>query len=31
MNDAQITIIEEFLADEKATTKAEKVARLRVV
>jgi pimeloyl-ACP methyl ester carboxylesterase len=31
MNDAQATLIEDFLADEKATSKAEKVARLRVV
>jgi hypothetical protein len=29
MNDAQITIIEEFLEDEKATIKALKVAGLR--
>ncbi len=31
MNDAQATLIEEFLADERATSKAEKVARLRLV
>ena len=31
MNDAQISIVEEFLADEKATSKAQRVARLRAV
>ena len=31
MNDAQISIVEEFLADEKATSKAQRVARLRSV
>ncbi|MBC8023898.1 MAG: alpha/beta hydrolase [Burkholderiales bacterium] len=31
MNDAQISIVEEFLADDKATSKAERVARLRAV
>jgi len=30
MNDAQISIIEEFLADEKATSKAQRVAKLRL-
>ncbi len=30
MNDAQITIVEEFLADEKATSKAQRVAKLRL-
>lgn len=31
MNDAQISLIEEFLADDKATSKAQRVARLRAV
>jgi pimeloyl-ACP methyl ester carboxylesterase len=31
MNDAQISIVEDFLADEKATSKAQRVARLRAV
>jgi pimeloyl-ACP methyl ester carboxylesterase len=31
MNDAQISIVEEFLADDKATSKAQRVARLRAV
>ena len=31
MNDAQISIVEEFLGDEKATSKAQRVARLRAV
>jgi pimeloyl-ACP methyl ester carboxylesterase len=31
MNDAQISIIEEFLADEKATSKAQRVAALKLV
>jgi pimeloyl-ACP methyl ester carboxylesterase len=31
MNDAQISILEEFLADEKATSKAKRVAGLRMV
>jgi hypothetical protein len=31
MNDAQINLVEEFLADEKVTTKARKVAGLRLV
>jgi pimeloyl-ACP methyl ester carboxylesterase len=31
MNDAQISILEEFLADEKATSKAKRVAGMRLV
>jgi pimeloyl-ACP methyl ester carboxylesterase len=31
MNDAQISIVEEFLADDKATSKAQRVAKLRAV
>jgi len=31
MNDAQISIIEEFLADEKATSKAQRLAKLKLV
>ena len=30
MNDAQISLVEEFLADEKATSKAQRVAKLRL-
>jgi len=31
MNDAQISVIEEFLADEKATSKAQRLAKLKLV
>jgi hypothetical protein len=29
MSDSQITLIEDFLADQKATTKAQKVAGMK--